>query len=195
MLNDLDQVRQDLLNSDGSVNFNLLRFGVCPWLAWLVSGLHCTADLSTPKKLRDGRMFGPGSCDAALEVRVRVRFGPTMSPAKGPTGTAYSVKYITQNPRCNTRYEIIFYFGTQRCRGAAKSEASGGGISRISDKAESSSAFSTKWAYSVEKLRHAKIVSEIWNTVLATDQLASIVCKRALSREGILVIRSVRAWR
>ncbi|WP_234992349.1 hypothetical protein, partial [Roseisalinus antarcticus] len=45
------------------------------------------------------------------------------------------------------------------------------------------------WAYSVEKLCHAKSSPEIWNIVVVTGQLANLVSGRTRSRENILLVR------
>jgi hypothetical protein len=46
-------------------------------------------------------------------------------------------------------------------------------------------------AYSVEKLCHEKIASEIWEIILIIGQLANLVSERVSSRENILLIRPV----
>ena len=50
-------------------------------------------------------------------------------------------------------------------------------------------------ADTVEKLRRAKISSETWNIVLATDHFSNFVYKSGLSGEEVLIIRRVMANR
>jgi hypothetical protein len=49
------------------------------------------------------------------------------------------------------------------------------------------------WAYCVEKLRHAKIVSETWNAVPTIGKLANVISCMAFWRDIILLIWPFRA--
>jgi hypothetical protein len=44
-------------------------------------------------------------------------------------------------------------------------------------------------AYSVEKLRHWKIVTNNWNIILQSGLLATAVCRRFIFQDNILLLR------